>query len=119
MVLFPLLSSGAISQYPTEVSTGRNVGLIRFLDGSDQRFLRSRRRLRRWRIELSLLTDAEIAAVRDFFTAQKGMFSSFTFTDPPSGILVPNCRIATSQLIAEYVRINASSTSFWIMETNG
>jgi len=116
---FPLLSSGAVSQYPTERYSSRSVGVIRFLDGSDQRFLRTGRRLRRWRVDLSLLTDLEIAALQTFFSTQKGMYSSFTFTDPASNTQVSNCRIANSEMIAEHVNGNANSTSFWIMETNG
>lgn len=119
MVAFPLLSSGAITQYPTDFSTGRSVGLIRFLDGSDQRFLRNSRRLRRWKVELSLLTESEIACLRDFFKAQKGSFSSFNFTDPATSAQIPNCRIANSVMISEYLRENVNSTGFWIMETNG
>ncbi len=119
MAAFPILSSGAISQYPTESYSSRSVGIIRFLDGSDQRFLRTGRRLRRWRVELSLLTDSEISALQAFFSAQKGMFSSFTFTDPASKAQVSNCRVGNSEMIAEYVSGNANSTSFWIMETNG
>jgi hypothetical protein len=116
---FPLLSSGAVSQYPTESFSSRSVGIIRFVDGSDQRFLRTSRKLRRWRVDLSLLTDLEVSALQAFFTTQKGMFSPFTFTDPATKAQVSSCRLANSEMIAEYVSGNANSTSFWIMETNG
>jgi phage-related protein len=116
---FPLLSSGAVSQYPTEIYTGRGVTAIRFLDGSDQRFLRTTRRLRRWKIEFSFLTDEEISALEGFFRDQKGSFSPFTFRDPVSNTEVQNCRLATSEISAEYLGINSISSSFWIMETNG
>ena len=119
MTSFPRLNSGAVSQYPTESSVGHSVGIIRFLDGSDQRFLRTGRQLRSWRIELNLLSDEETAALELFFTSQKGLFSPFTFTDPASNIQVPNCRFATSDMITEYLSADANSTSFWIMETNG
>jgi hypothetical protein len=119
MAFFPPLSSGAISQYPTQRYTGRNVGVIRFLDGSDQRFLLSSRSLRKWRIDLSLLTDVEMADLEQFFQVQQGMFSPFTFTDPVSNVQVQNCRIANPELIAGYVGINSCSASIWITETNG
>jgi phage-related protein len=119
MATFPLLSSGAVTQYPTESSVGQSVGIIRFLDGSDQRFLCSGRRFRRWQINLDLLSDEEIAALELFFSAQKGLFSSFMFTDPASNSQIPNCRFAISEMTAECLGPNASSTSFWIMETNG
>jgi len=116
---FPVLSSGAVSQYPTESYRSRSVSVIRFLDGSDQRFLRTGRSLRRWRVDLSLLTDLEVSALQAFFSAQKGMFSSFTFTDPTTKKEVLNCRVANSQMIADYVSGNSNATLFWIMETNG
>jgi hypothetical protein len=119
MTSFPILSSGAISQYPTECYTGRSVGVIRFVDGSDQRFLRTARPLRRWRIDLTLLNDSEIAALEHFFVVQKGMFSLFTFTDPASQHSIANCRIAESQMMSEYALHNGNSTFLWIIESNG
>jgi hypothetical protein len=116
---FPLLSSGAVSQYPTQALRGQGIGIIRFLDGSDQRFLHTPRNLRRWCIELSLLSDAEIASLELFFNTHKGVFSPFVFTDPASNSQIPNCRFATSEMNTEYVSVNANSTSIWIMETNG
>ncbi len=119
MASFPLLSSGAISQYPTESFVGQSVAVIRFLDGSDQRFILAGRRLRRWRIDLTLLSDEEVFALESFFDAQKGQFSPFTFTDPASNTLVPNCRLADSEMTTEYLAGNAHSTSLWVIETNG
>lgn len=115
---FPLLSSGAVSQYPTEATVSQAVGIIRFLDGSDQRFLQNGRILRRWRIDLSVLSDGEIASLELFFSAQKGVFSTFLFTDPVTNAVVPNCRFATSKMNTDYLGLNNNSTSFWIMETN-
>lgn len=116
---FPLLSSGAVSQYPTQSFRGQGIGIIRFLDGSDQRFLHTARNLRRWRIELSLLSDAEIASLELFFNTQKGIFSPFVFTDPATNTQIPNCRFAASEMNTEHVSLNVNSTSLWIMETNG
>lgn len=119
MNFFPILNSGAISQYPTESSAGRGVGIIRFVDSSDQRFLISARRLRRWRVNLALLSDGEIVALEVFYRAQKGTFSTFTFTDPATNTQIPNCRFGNSELDTDYVGWDKSTTSFWIMETNG
>jgi hypothetical protein len=116
---FPLLSSGAVSQYPTQMSLGQSIGIIRFLDGSDQRFLNGARSLRRWRIDLSLLSETEVASLELFFDAQKGMFSPFVFTDTSSNTQIPNCRFATSDINTDYWGPNANSTCLWIMETNG
>jgi len=118
MASFPLLSSGAVSQYPTDTYSGQAIGVIRFLDGTDQRYLRTGRRLRRWRIDLTLLSAEEIYALETFYIAQKGMFSPFTFTDPESNAQVPNCRFANTELTTDYLRLTAHAVAFWIMETN-
>lgn len=119
MASFPLLSSGAVTQYPIDMYSGQGVAVIRFMDGTDQRYLRTGRRLRRWRIDLTLLSEGEISALETFFIAQKGTFSAFTFTDPGSNTQIPNCRFANTELTTDYLRVKASATSFWIAETNG
>jgi hypothetical protein len=119
MTSFPLLTSGAVTQYPADSSLVQSVGVIRFMDGTDQRFLRTGRQLRRWRIDATLLSEKEVSALELFFSAQKGVFSPFTFMDPASNTEIPNCRLATSEMITEYFAANNNSTSFWIMETNG
>jgi len=119
MATFPTLSTGSVSQYPMPLGAGQTVDVIRFLDGSDQRYLNQGRMLRQWLIRLDLLNDAEIQTLEAFFTAQSGDYSSFTFPDPFSGNSVPNCRFAAPELVSEYVGADISSTSFWVVETNG
>ena len=48
MANFPLLSSGAVVQYPTPLVVGRQAHVIQFVDGSDQRFAARGVRLRSW-----------------------------------------------------------------------
>ena len=117
MTIFPLLSSGAVTQYPTPMTSGQAVEVIRFVDGSDQRYLMQGRTFRQWEIQLSLLTDDELQRLEAFFLAQQGDYSPFIFPDPISGTNVPNCRFGNSSLLTEYDGVNASSTSFWVIET--
>lgn len=119
MAIFPLLSSGAVAQYPAALSNGQATRVVRFLDGSDQRYLTQGRSYRQWRIRLDLLNEAEIAQLEDFFSAQQGDFSTFVFPDPISGIDVPNCRLASGGFVSLYVGVDVSSTSLVVMETNG
>lgn len=119
MALFPSLSTGAVTQYPTAFSTGQAVEVVRFLDGSDQRYLTQGRTFRQWQIRLDLLNDTEIAELEAFFIAQQGDYSTFVFPDPISGSGVPNCRLAAPGLASAYVGVDASSTSFYVIETNG
>ncbi len=119
MASFPLLTSGAVTQYPATVTTGQSVQVIRFLDGSDQRYLNQGRPFRQWQIRVDLLNDTELAQIESFFAAQSGDYSAFAFPDPISGTVVPNCRLAAPGLVTEYTATDSGGTSFWVMETNG
>ena len=119
MATFPVLSSGAVTQYPALIASGQGAQVIRFLDSSDQRNLVQARPFRQWQIRLDLLNEDEIQALEAFFIAQSGDYSPFNFPDPFSGATVPNCRLAAPGLVTEYVGVDVSSTSFWVIETNG
>ncbi len=119
MATFPLLSSGAVAQYPTVVSNGQATQAIRFLDGSDQRYLTQGRSYRQWQIRFDLLNETEIAQLELFFAAQQGDFATFVFPDPISGNNVPNCRLATPGFVTAYVGVDVSSASLVVIETNG
>ncbi len=45
MANFPTLNTGAVAQHPFPLNTGRGAHVIRFLDGSDQRYLTQARML--------------------------------------------------------------------------
>ena len=117
MSTFPLLSSGAVTQYPAPQTSGQAVQVIRFIDGSDQRYLMQGRSFRQWEIQLNLLTDAELEELEAFFAAQQGDYSPFIFPDPITGANIQNCRFGNPSLVTEYDGVNASSTSFWVIET--
>lgn len=119
MATFPLLSSGAVTQYPAPLATGQGAQVIRFIDGSDQRYLTQSKMLRQWQIRLDLLNETEIQQIEAFFVSQSGDYSPFTFPDPFSGASVTNCRLGAPALVSEYLGVGMSSTSFWVIETNG
>ena len=119
MTTFPLLNSGAVTQYPMTVGSGQTVKILRFLDNSEQRFLNQGRQFRRWQINLSQLTEGELFALEDFFEAQSADYSIFSFPDPFTGTEVPNCRLGDSDFMLELADVNCGLTSFWVIETNG
>ena len=119
MANFPLLSSGAVTQYPVGVTQGQNTQVIRFLDGSDQRYLMQGKSLRQWQIRLDLLNESEIQQIEAFFIDTQGDYSLFEFPDPFSGVYVPLCRLAAPGLATEYAGFENSAASFWVIETNG
>lgn len=117
--IFPSLHSGAVAQYPVSMITGQSTQIVRFLDGTDQRYLQQGRFFRSWQIKLNLLNETEIAQIEAFFISQQGDYSSFSFPDPFSGAVVANCRLASSGLGSQYVDVDSASTSIWVIETNG
>lgn len=119
MADFPTLSSAAITQYPVGVTNIQTARVIRFMDGSDQRYRLRGRSLRQWEIHLDLLNELEIQQLESFFTNMQGDYGTFSFPDPFSGVSVPNCRLAAPELVSEYSGVDSSATSFWVIETYG
>ena len=119
MATFPSLKTGVVTQYPLEVMTGQASQVIRFLDGTDQRYLTHPRALRAWQIHLDLLDEDEINSLETFFRGQLGGYSSFVFPDPVSGSGVPFCRFGEDLLLTEYQEVDNGASSFWVIETYG
>ena len=119
MPTFPLLQTGAVTQYPAAFSSSQQVAIVRFLDSSDQRWRSQGRALRSWQIDLSLLSESELSSLGNFFESQMGEYATFVFTDPLSGVVVPNCRVGDGSLTLQYDGPNSGTASLWIVETNG
>ena len=119
MQTFPLLASGAIIQYPAGMTSAQGAQVIRFLDGSDQRYLTQGRTLRQWQIRLDLLNELEMQQMEEFFAALQGDYSTFVFPDPISESSVPNCRLAASGLASLYTGVDKGAISLQVIETYG
>jgi hypothetical protein len=77
------------------------------------------RPLRSWQIQLEHLDDSEMDALEKFFVEQMGVYSSFTFPDPYSGVAVPHCRFANGLWMSELLGVDIGSTTIIVIETNG
>src|ERR1700732_662136 len=93
MATFPTLKTGAVVQYPATQSSQYSSFVVRFLDGTDQRYRQYSTPLHRWAIRLELLDEGEINTLEQFFIAQEGSFATFTFIDPWTQTSFPNCSI--------------------------
>jgi len=91
MASFPLLSTGAVTQYPSGRRFSYSTYVTRFLDGTEQRFPELKQPVRRWLIRMHHLSSSEIASIEAFFEQMEGQFSSFTFTDPWDETEYPDC----------------------------
>jgi phage-related protein len=88
---FPTLKTEAVMQYPAQKSINFSTAVVRFVDGSEQRFRQYQTALHRWVVKLDLLDETELQRLRAFFRTQSGASGSFAFTDPWDGTRYPHC----------------------------
>ena len=116
MITFPLLKTGAVAQYPAQRTVSKSTWIGRFVDGSEQRFRNEATGLHRWVVRLSLLTEAEAVAIREFVDNTSGAFESFTFTDPWDGSVYSNCSLESDSAAIEWIGENNARTTLVIRE---
>lgn len=104
MSTFPVLSTGAVAQYPLEYLVQHRTQAVAFLSGASQRYRVQGQPRRRWVIRLDLLSDSELAALITF-TEQQGT-EPFAFSDPVTGANALKCVIGR-----ESFRISGESES--------
>ena len=102
MANFPALKTGAVAQYPLDRTRQFSTQVLRFLDGSEQRFAGFGAPLKRWRIRLELLDEAELASIEEFFAEQNGRAGTFAFTDPWDGTVHASCSFEDDRMTASY-----------------
>ena len=93
MATFPKLKTGAVAQYPVARRSQFQNQIVRFVDGSDQRYRDSAEARIEWEIQLSRLDESEMAAIEEFFRASQGAFGRFEFEDPWDGQVYDDCSI--------------------------
>ncbi len=102
MANFPALKTGAVAQYPLDRTRRFSTQVLRFLDGSEQRFAGFGAPLKRWLIRLELLDEAELASLEEFFVEQSGQAGTFAFTDPWDGTVHASCSFEDDTMTANY-----------------
>ena len=102
MASFPALKTGVVAQYPLDRQKEYSTQVLRFLDGSEQRFPACGAALRRWVIRLDLLDEGELASLGAFFEAQGGRAGVFSFTDPFDAAVYANCSFDADAFQATY-----------------
>lgn len=114
---FPVLKTSAVLQYPAQKETRFSTEVIRFVDGSEQRFRNYAQLLRRWIVRLDSLDEAEIIALRNFFRTQRGAAGTFRFTDPWDGTEFTNCTLDSDEMLEEFIRQSQARTTLVIKES--
>ena len=116
MAQFPALATGAVAQYPAQYVVSFRADIVRFFDGSEQRFRNSPGVLHKWVIALSQLSEQEMNTIEEFFLQNQGASGVFAFTDPWSTQVYPNCSIVSNGLAETFVGVLSSKTSLTIRE---
>lgn len=107
---FPRLKTGAVSQYPARRVTRYETQVMRFVDGSEQRFREFSGPLRRWVIELTTLDDEEMEAMEAFFVSEQGGYGTFTFVDPWDDEEYTGCSLDNPDIFLNYTGLHDGRT---------
>ncbi len=116
MAQFPKLKTQAIAQYPAATQLAFRTDVVRFVDGSDQRFRRWGGPVRSWTIVLDQLDEGEVHALRRFFEAHAGRAGTFSFMDPWTETEYERCAFDTDELPLRFSEIQSSSATIRIRE---
>lgn len=116
MAIFPTLKTGAVAQYGSDRSRRFSTQVLRFLDGSEQRFPGYGSSLLRWVIRLDLLDESELEDLEQFFEDEGGRAGSFSFTDPWDGTVYANCSFDSDDLQLQFQGLARGKTQLVVKE---
>ena len=119
MTTFPKLKTSAVAQYPATKAVRFQNQILRFLNGTEQRYRDGNSAQHQWVIRLDALDESEMAALEQFFAANQGRLGSFTFTDPWDGTQYANCSLASDDLNLIAATELRCSTAVTIVENRG
>jgi hypothetical protein len=87
MLVYPQLSSGALTQFPVNKQQRQRTVVNAAEDGSTVKLADPNGAMTGWSLSYAGLTDSERAALETFFEAAEGTLNSFTFLDPTANLL--------------------------------
>lgn len=116
MASFPALKTGVVAQYGSDRSRRFATQVLRFVDGSEQRFPGFGTPLMQWVIRLDLLDEAELANLEQFFEDEGGRAGTFSFTDPWDGTVYASCSFGSDELALEFQEVARGKTQLTVKE---
>jgi hypothetical protein len=116
MANFPELKTGAVAQYGSDRSRQFSTQVLRFLDGSEQRFPGYGTALLHWVIRLDLLDESELENLKLFFEDEGGRAGNFSFTDPWDDTVYPSCSFASDDLALQFDEVTRGKTQLIVKE---
>jgi phage-related protein len=105
-----------VAQYGSDRSGQFSTQVLRFIDGSEQRFPGYGTPLLQWTIRLDLLDESELENLEQFFEEQGGREGSFSFTDPWDGTVYPSCSFASDDLALLFEDVARGKTQVVVKE---
>jgi hypothetical protein len=87
MSVYPQLVTGVTSQYPIVKQRRPRTVVNAAADGSSIKLADPAGETVGWKLQYANLSDAELAALQQFFTDMEGSLNSFTFLDPAANLL--------------------------------
>jgi hypothetical protein len=116
VLTFPKLKTDAVAQYPAKRALRFQNQVMRFVDGSEQRYRDCAGAVHTWEIRLDQLDEGEMAALEEFFEASQGAFGSFAFTDPWDGHVYADCSLDMDTMELDAIEEMRGRTSLTIRE---
>jgi phage-related protein len=116
MASFPTLKTSAVMQYPATRIIAFQNQVVRFVDGTEQRYRDCAGPLHRWTIRLSELDETEMTALEHFLESNQGSFGQFAFTDPWDNQTYSNCSFASDGIDLTSVDEMRGDTSVIVKE---
>jgi len=86
MLVYPQLTTGALSQFPIEKRWRQRTVVNTAADGSVIKLADPNGELTEWQLQYAGLSDGELAALQQFFAEAEGTLNGFTFLDPASNL---------------------------------
>ncbi|MGA2275597.1 MAG: hypothetical protein ABSH00_18755 [Bryobacteraceae bacterium] len=87
MSVYPQLVTGVMSQFPIVKQRRPRTVVNAAADGSSIKLADPAGATIEWQLQYANLSDAELAALQQFFTDMEGSLNSFTFLDPAANLL--------------------------------
>jgi hypothetical protein len=87
MLVYPQLPTGALAQFPVQRRRQVRTLVNTAADGTVVKLADPGAAIVEWQLKYAALSDAELAALLQFFTAAQGTLNNFTFVDPAANLL--------------------------------
>lgn len=87
MLVYPQLTSGALTQFPVQKRRRMRTVMNVLADRTTIKLADPQGEITEWQLEYTGLSDDEVTALQQYFVATEGRLNIFTFLDPTANLL--------------------------------